>query len=106
MSEKVSKTKTVAKRKPFEESLHGLLHDMFRAANVPIDSKQNDNIRATAERLASLIQAESKLASIAHMKRLQKAIIAAFEAQDKKIDLIAKRSSEPPLTLAEIGKKF
>lgn len=85
-SEVLRKETKVQKRKPFDETLHGFLFDALTLSGGTISVQANDRLRVVATKLAGVIQAESKIATLANMKKLQDALIATFDAYDKKLE--------------------
>lgn len=92
--ETLRKEQKIAKRRPLESTLFGLMHDVLTVGGPPLDQRAAQRLRMASLKLAKAIQAESKMAQIANMKRLQGAIMLTFEAYDRKIKELEDKLNE------------
>lgn len=87
-----SKTK-IETRKPFEESLHGLLYDIFRRVGINIPVNKIDMFRSTIKKIAILIVTETKLVTLREVSELQKRVKGAINQVGIHLVDLEKRSN-------------
>ena len=80
------KTVKIETRKPFEESMHGLLYDLFRRAGLNIPVGSIDLFRGTVKKLAILIVTETKLLVLKEVQALQDRIRSAVKSLGEIVD--------------------
>ncbi len=97
--------KQINDRKPFEESLHGLIYDMFRRVGIGIGADKINSLRGVTRQIARTFIVESRLAAIMDLKALQTRIVGSFGIIGTSLDDIESRVKKLEEALSATSSK-
>lgn len=75
-------------RPSLKESFSGLMYDIFRAAGIAINIKNQESLEKLSPRFAGAVKQEAREAALVLAKRLQQATIDGFNSFGNDLDVV------------------
>jgi hypothetical protein len=91
------------KRKPFSEAVYSAFYDCFRVSGFTPSIPQLERMQQTTKKMATILEAESKLVAIELINRVQEHLKGAFTDLGSQVDKIQEKldNTEKRLTMVQ-----